>query len=141
MNKITSIRIDSELLDKIKVYSEIENTSQTDFINDLLSDALEKYFLQRSGGAVLTLPNPQKYIIDDLEAKEALAILNVAADSIHQLDVNLPIPLYPILAFFEQRLLYELPEDVERFKQNLILDCTQCDKIAKENTNSVRKEE
>ena len=48
--------------------------------------------------------------------------------------------LNPIVAFFEQRLIYELPEDVERFKQNLILDCTQCDKIAKENTNSVRKE-
>ncbi len=134
MNKITSIRIDSCLLDKIKVYSEIENTSQTDFINTLLSDGLEKYFLQRSGGAVLTLPNPQNYVIDDLEIKEALSILCAAADRIHRLDINLPIPLYAILAFFEQRLIRELPEDVERFKNNTILDCMQCDKIAKENT-------
>ena len=138
MNTITSIRIDSDLLDKIRVYSEIEKTSQTDFINNLLSDGLENYFLQRSGGAVLTLPNPQHYVIDKEKAKEVLSILCAAADSIHQLNANLPIPLFAILAFFEQRLFYELPEDVDRFKNNLILDCTQCDKVI-DNTNSVRK--
>lgn len=134
-------RIDSELLDKIKIYSEIENTSQTDFINDLLSDALETYFLKRSGGAVFTIPNPQKYHIDWVEATEAISHLVVTADTIHRLNVYLPIPLYAIIAFLEQRLWHELPEDVERFRNNMIFDCTQCEKIAKENTNSVRKEE
>ena len=140
MNTITSIRIDSELLEKIKVYSEIENCSQTDFINELVADGLEKYFLQRSGGAVLTLPNPQNYVIDTDKAKEALSILCAAADSIHKLHSNLPIPLFAILAYFEQRLFYELPEDAERFKNNLVLDCTQSEKIA-ENIISVRKED
>lgn len=139
MNTITSIRIDSELLEKIKVYSEIENCSQTDFINELVADGLEKYFLQRSGGAVFTLPNPQNYVIEEEKAKEALSILCTAADSIHRLNANLPIPLFAILAYFEQRLFYELPEDAERFKNNLVLDCTQSEKIA-ENINSVRKE-
>lgn len=139
MNTITSIRMDSELLGIIKVYSEIENCSQTDFINELLADGLEKYFLQRSGGAVLTLPNPQNYVIDAAKAKDALSILSAAADTIHNINANLPIPLFAILAYFQQRLFYELPEDAEQFKQNLILDSTRSDEIAK-NMNSVRKE-
>lgn len=140
MNTITSIRIDSELLEKIRVYSEIENCSQTDFINELLADGLEKYFLQRSGGAVLTLPNPQNYVIDAAKAKDALSVISAAADTIHNMNANLPIPLFAILAYFEQRLFYGLPEDAEQFKQNLILDSTRSEEIA-ENINSVGKED
>lgn len=130
MNTITSIRINSDLLEKIKMYSEIEGCTQTDFINDLVSDGLDQYLLQRSGGAVLTLPNPQNYSIDSDKARSALSILCAAAESIHNMNANLPLPLFAVLAFYEQRLFHELPEDAERFRNNLILDCTQCDVIA-----------
>lgn len=130
MNTITSIRIDSELMDTIKIYSEIENVSQTDFINELISDGLENYFLQRSGGAVFTLPNPCNFVIEEDSAKEALTILCDAANEIHDLRSNLPVPLFAMFAFFEQRLFYELPEDREMFKRNLILDSTRSDKTA-----------
>lgn len=140
MNTVTSIRIDSELLEKIKTYSEIENSSQTDFINELLSDGYKKYMLLRSGGAVFSLPNPQNFAIDAGKAKEVLSILSAAAVSIHNLNANFPIPLFAILAYYEQRIINELPEDVETFRQNLILDSTRSERIANY-TNSVGKED
>ena len=140
VNTITTIRIDSELLEKIKTYSEIAGCSQTDFINALVTDAFEKYIIQRSGGAILTLPNPQNYSIDADKAHAALSVLCDAAASINKLNANLPIPLFAILAFFEQRLFYEPPEIKEHFKMNLIIDSTQGEPLA-ENTNSVGKED
>ena len=139
MKTITSIRIDTEILAKIKMYSEIEGKTQTDFLGELLEESLESYFLKRSGGMVLTIPNPQNFIVDLEKAKEVLSILASAADDIRRLNANIPVPLYGILAYLEQRLFYELPEDVEQFRKNLILDCTHGEEIA-ENKNSVGKE-
>ena len=140
-NKYTTIRINEETLETIKTYSEAENKSMTDFLNNLLSDALSEYFLKRSGGAVMTIPNPQIEVFNSNDYKEALNILSDAVSKIDSLDVHITPLLYNILMFFNQRLFYELPEDAEKFKSNMIVDSTQCDSIAKNtNVNSVGKE-
>ena len=136
MNKVTAIRIDEEILEKIKTYSEIKKVSQTDLINELLTDALNQLILQRSGAAMFTIPNPQHFSVDQAKTDEVLDILANAAKSIHDSYANIPIPIYGILAFLEQRLKFDLPEEIEAFKQNMILDGTLSENLA-ENKNSV----
>ena len=133
-NIVTTIRIDEDLLEKVKAYSEIENKSQTDFINGLLTESFKNYLLQRHGGAVLTLPNPQIYSIDQDKAEKALEIVEDAFRQLRGMNINYQIPFYNILSFFEQRIFYELPEDVEKFKQNMIIDgtCTHSEGIAED---------
>lgn len=127
-------RIDDDLLEKIRVYSEIESKTQTDFLNDLLAGALENHMLMRSGGAIFTIPNPQNYCIDKAAAKDALEIMKAAAKGISKVNANLPFSLFTIIAYFEQRLFIDDSEAINGFKTNLMLDCTQSDNVT-ENTN------
>lgn len=125
MNKTTSIRIREDVFDKIRIYSEIENISQNSFINELLVYGMDRYILHRSGGDVLYLQNPQFYPVDKEKAKETFKILSAAAKQINDLQSNVPIPLFGILAFFERRLFHTTPEDEEVFKGNVIFDGIQ----------------
>ena len=141
-NKYTTIRINEDTLETIRTYSEVEDKSMTDFLNDLLTEALDEYFLKRSGGAVMTIPNPQIEQFNSDDYRDALNILAEAAAKIGAMNVHITPLLHNLLMYFNQRLFFELPEDVERFKNNLVLDSTQCDAITKNtnSVNSVRKE-
>ena len=132
-NKITTIRIDEDILETIRTYSEIENESQTDFINSLLESALSEYFIQRSGGAVMTIPNPQLFNNDVERYENALQLISEATIRIGSFGSDLIPLLHNILAFYSQRLFADTPEDVEKFKKNHVLDSTQCDTVAKNN--------
>ena len=129
-NIVTTIRMDESLMEMVKIYSEIEDKSQTDFINDLLKAAFDNYFNLRSGDGLLKLPNPQRFDIDEEKAEAALEILHNAFKALRKLHINYAVPEHGILAFFEQRLFYELPEDREQFEKNMILDCTQGETFA-----------
>ena len=138
MNRITTIRIDEGLLEKVKVYAEIKKISQTDLINELLSDALDQMILERSGAALLTIPNPQLFSIDRKKADDVLDILANTAKSIYDVNANIPLPIYAIFAFLEQRLIYDSPEKVAKFKQNMLLDGTLSEKLAADNDSVER---
>ena len=138
-NTVTTIRIDEDVLETIKAYAEVENDTMTGFLNRLLKDALSEYFLERSGGAVMRLPNPQLDQVDVKRYEEALELLSVATVKISSMGISMIPLLHNALAFYSQRLFADLPDEVERFKKNLIVDSTQCEEIAK-NTNRVGKE-
>ena len=139
MNKVTAIRIDEEILEKIKTYSEIKKVSQTDLINELLADALNQFILQRSGAAMFTIPNPQHFSVDQARTDEVLDILATAAKSIHDIYANIPVPLYGILAFLEQRLKYDSPDEIMTYKQNMILDSTLSENLAADKDSVERR--
>lgn len=130
MNTHKMIELNDSLYKKIVLYSEIENKTPSDFINDLILDSMNKYLLMRSGGAVLTIPNPQNFVIDKKIGEKALSILRSTANEILELKVDVPIPMFAMLNFLEQRLFYELPEDEEMFKKNMMFDCTHGEIIA-----------
>ena len=130
MNKITTIRIDEDLLDKVKAYSELNGVSQTDLINKLLSDGLDQMILERSGAALFTIPNPQLSALTSKEAEDALDFLTTTAKNFHDMRCNIPVPFYGILAYLEQRLIYDLPEERKKFKQNMVMDGTLSETLA-----------
>lgn len=138
MNKITTIRIDEDLLDKVKVYSELKGVSQTDLINKLLTDGLDQMILERSGAAMFTIPNPQLSALTSKEAEDVLDFLTTTAKSFHDMRCNIPVPFYGILGFLEQRLIYDLPEERKKFKQNMVMDGTLSETLAEDN-NSVER--
>ena len=138
MNRITTIRIDEGLLEKVKVYAEIKKISQTDLINELLSDAMDQMILERSGAALLTIPNPQLFSVDRKKVDDVKDILINAAKAIYEVNANIPLPIYGILAFLEQRLDFDSPEEIEKFKQNMVLDGTLSEKLAADNDSVER---
>ncbi len=138
MNRITTIRIDEGLLEKVKVYAEIKKISQTDLINELLSDAMDQMILERSGAALLTIPNPQLFSVDRKKIDDVKDILINAAKAIYEVNANIPLPIYGILAFLEQRIDFDTPEEIAKFKQNMVLDGTLSEKLAADNDSVER---
>ena len=124
------IRISEDMLESIRIYSEVENKSMSEFADDLLKDALSEYFLKRSGGAVMTLPNPQIESPNESNYKKAIYDLGVLVTKLYPLNVSLFTPLNNLLVFYSQRLFYDLPEDKEKFMNNMVVDSTQSDSIA-----------
>ena len=122
MNRITTIRIDEGLLEKVKVYAEVNNISQTDLINKLLTDGLDQMILERSGAGMFTIPNPQELSITDDDFNNVRDFLANTAKNFHDMRCNIPVPFYGILAYLEQRLIYDSPEEIEKFKANKTLD-------------------
>lgn len=123
LDKATTIRISSSLLDTIRTYSEIENKTQNDFFLGLLESALSKYFIERSGGAVMAISNPQFADSDKSTDENWRTALNILADAVKEMPNTEITPLlYHILAFYNQRLFFDLPEDKEKYKMNKTLD-------------------
>ena len=122
MNKITTVRIDENILQKIKVYAEVNNISQTDLINKLLTDGLDQMILERSGAGMFTIPNPQELSITGDDFNNVRDFLATTAMRFHDMHCNIHVPFYGILGFLEQRLIYDSPEEIEKFKANKTLD-------------------
>lgn len=119
----TTVRLSENTLETLKTYSEIENTSMTEFFNDLLSDALKEYFIQRAGGEVMAINNPQFADSDKSTDENWRTALNILADAVKEMPNTEITPLlYHILAFYNQRLFFDLPEDKEKYKMNKTLD-------------------
>lgn len=137
MSKVTT-NICDDLFEKIKVYAEVNNISQTDLINKLLTDGLEQMILERSGAAMFTIPNPQLFSVDRKRAEDVLSILIDAAKQIYEVNANIPLPIFSIFTFLEQRLIYDLPEERKKFKQNMIIDGTLSETLAEDNDSVER---
>ena len=117
------VRVDADLLDTVRIYAEIEKKSNVEMVNDLLKNALNQYFIERSGGAVLTLPNPQfNYGMDEKKAEEFMQILNDTAEKLQELNVGISFPLEKMIAFFEYRLYLDSLEQIRQFRKNMYMD-------------------
>ena len=116
-----NIRMDSDIVDKVKIYSEIEGQTQTDFINKMMEEGLKQYFTKRSGGTVMVIPNPG-FLVEDSN-KDMKDNINILADAVHKMgETSLRPIMFNLLAFYSQRLFYELPEDVEKYERNRKID-------------------
>lgn len=118
MNKQTTIN--ENILETIKTYAEIENKTQVDFTNELLTSALRQYFLKRSGGAVFTVPNPQLYNIETPEGKSAVAESMELAIKFSK--NNIHVGLGAISNFLETRLFIDTESERKKFRENIELD-------------------
>lgn len=81
--------------------------------------------LINSGGAVLTIPNPQIELVDLEEYDKALDILHSAICKLDKLNTGITPVLRNMYAFYEQRLFLDSPEEVQAFRNNLLIDSTQ----------------
>ena len=127
-NTVTTIRIDKSILDAIKVYSEAEQKSQTDFFNELLSIGLRAYFTERSGGGVMFINNPQFETDKDLKKYEtALLKISEAVRVTSCSGLSITPILYNMLAFYSQRLYSDTPRDREQYEKSRTVDSTHAE--------------
>ena len=116
----TSLRLETDTLEKIRIYAEIEKKSQSDFINELLDSALNDYFLKRAGGMTLTVPNPQFFHIDKNKAIECIdQITKTAGLCTH---ANIHTGMLAVANFMETRIFTDTADRKEYFKANLSFD-------------------
>lgn len=118
MNKQTTINED--ILNVIRIYAEIENKTQVDFTNELLSDALRVYFLKRSGGEIFTVSNPQSFDIDPQEAKTIIAEMMELA--IKMSKNHIYVGIGAIANYLETRLFVNTESERKMYEQNNKLD-------------------
>lgn len=112
-----TLQLDTDTLEKINRFVELDKKSQNDFINELLDSALNNYFLMLTGGMVVTVPNPQFYHIDRAKALENLArITNVAAECTK---ANMPTGMYAIANYLKTRVFDDSSAQREAFKAAL----------------------
>ena len=109
-----TVQLDADVLEKLNLYAELDNKSQSDFINELLDSALNNYFLMLTGGMVLTVPNPQFYHIDECKAMEKLALLKSVANELNL--ANIPTGLYALVNYLNTRLFEDSQSQRELFK-------------------------
>ena len=121
--KTESVGINSDLLDIVRIYAEVEKKSNVEMVNELVEGALDRYFIERSGGAVLTLPNPQfNYCMDEKKAEEFMDILNDTAAKLQELNSGISFPLEKVVAFFEYRLYLDSLDQMKQFRRNMFMD-------------------
>lgn len=131
IEKSNSLKLSKDLLEDIRVYSEIEKVTMSDFAEDLLKNALSEHMLIRSGGAIMTIINPciESGSFDDY--KQAIDALSVVMAKIYPKG-NCIVPLINnLIAYYTQRIYYSTPEDIATFKKNLVIDGTHCESFAK----------
>ena len=112
-----TIQLDTDVLKKLNLYAELDHKSQSDFINELLDNALNNHFLMLTGGMVLTVPNPQFYHIDKDNALEKLLLINHVADECNS--VNIPTGIYALANYLKARIFDDSESQRELFKNNL----------------------
>jgi len=113
-----TLQLNADVIKKLNLYAELDKKSQSDLINELLDSALNNYFLMRTGGMVLTVPNPQFYHINKDKAKAGIdQILETACYCTH---ANLHTGMLAVANFMETRLFIDNESVKERFKNNLI---------------------
>ena len=112
-----SIQLDADVLEKLTLYTELYGKTQADFINELLDSALNNYFLVQAGGLVLTLPNPQFYVIDKVKAMECYEDIVQTAGACK--NANIPSGMNVIADFLRARVFTDSQERKNFFKANL----------------------
>lgn len=118
--KNITLQLDADVLEKLNLYAELDKKSKSDLINELLDSALNNYFLMRTGGMVLTVPNPQFYHINKEKAKEGLDQIKEAA--CYCTHVNMNTGLFAVADFMETRLFSDDESTRERFKNSLMIN-------------------
>ena len=121
--KTESVGISSSLLDIVRIYAEIEKKSNVEMVNDLLDDALDQYFILRSGGAVFTVPNPQFIMnMDKEKAAEFVDILNETAAKLRKLNTGNCFAIEQMIAFFEYRFFMDSDDQRDHFQKFMMMD-------------------
>jgi hypothetical protein len=117
------VRVGADLLNTIRIYAEIEKKSNVEMVNDLLKDALDQYFLLRSGGAVFTVPNPQFIMnMDKEKAAEFVDILNETAAKLRKLNTGNCFAIEQMIAFFEYRFFMDSEDQRNQFQKFMMMD-------------------
>ena len=123
MNETSVVRIDSELLDKIRIYAEIENKSMSELVSELLKNGLSYYINQRSGGATMMLKNPRILSsFDESKQEQFMNILNDAANKMQTLDSGISFPIQGIIAFYNLRFHLDTMSETKMYQFNAKLD-------------------
>ena len=128
--KNVSLQINVEHLETINLLSERAGQSQTDFINELLCNALTYYHLIQTGGLILTIPNVQFYHIDKEKALDCIEKVTHISKTCTQ--ANIPNGFMAYAEYLKARLFADNQERVDFFKSNLEMrtsaNSTQSDK-------------
>ena len=125
-----SVQLNADTLEKINLLAESNNQSQSDFINELLANALNQFLLVQTGGLILTVPNPQFYHIEKESALACIEDIIRSSKACNQ--ANIPNGLLAFAEYLKARLFADSQERKEFFKNNLEMrtraDSTQSDK-------------
>lgn len=120
--KPTSFKIEDEVLNKMRYMCGVAGISQSDFIKAAINNECERMRRERSGGAVVTLPNPQNFIFSESEARAAVGILSDTANELTKINPALDFGLHSISDYATARLFKDSKELREKFAINLYND-------------------
>lgn len=100
-------------------YSDIEAEQ---YVDDAVSKYSQDLAHMRSGGGILSLPNPQFYNVTNDEARQAVKILEKAYKKLMDVNPAFDFGMNDIIAFAKQRLLLDSSTDKQTFCDNLYKD-------------------
>lgn len=122
MKDSSVVRIDKRILEDIRILSEAENKSMFEFMNELISDGLNRYFCYRSGGAVGVLRNPwirdgSKGDKEEFRTKlnEVSKIIESAYEQINELGAEWG-SLFQVMLFYHDAALYT-DDEIEKYEK------------------------
>lgn len=120
--KSLNVRVDEEIIAKMNYFCGVLSMSQSDFVASAILGACEKIQFLRSGGAFITVPNPQNFSYKQEDADSIISALSNIANYVTEKNPSLDGGLNDIVAFYVQRLKKDTEDQKEIHKNNMIND-------------------
>ena len=120
--KMFSTRLDLDVLDKLAHYSFASGTPMADFVSAAIMEKCEKEQILRSGGMMMTIPNPQFIRHNGEQAAIVVGVLSDSAKALSDNNPGLGFGLHKIAAFAQERLYQDSDAQKKIFAKNLAED-------------------
>lgn len=120
--KSLNVRVDEDVIAKMNYFCGVLSMSQSDFVENAILGACEKVQFLRSGGAFITVPNPQNFRYTEEQADSIISALSNIANYVTTTNTSIDAGLNDIVAFYVQRLKKDTEDQREIHKNNMIND-------------------
>lgn len=116
--QLYNFRIEEELLKKMRYFCGVSEQKIGEFINEAISEKCEKVQHLRSGGATITIPNPQIMGYNGKDTQKIVTGISEAARIANTTNGGLDFGLNEILTFANQRLHKDTLQQAKQFQAN-----------------------
>lgn len=131
--KVLSVRVDEKTIDILNYFCGTQGISQADFVTEAIEKHCDEIRHARGGGATAKIPNPNRFLYTEDEAKEVCALLNETAHKLNKICPSLNFGINEIMTFAHQRIFTDSEELRQEFSANFYNDLENIKRIKENN--------
>ncbi|MBS4843121.1 MAG: hypothetical protein KH073_20035 [Clostridium sp.] len=123
--KNINVKVDEKLVERVNYYRTLEENgvmSQADFVIKALDEKCQRIKRLRSGGMILSIPNPDMFIKSESQKHEILKVLAECSINLKKINPGLSFGIDEIMIYAKQHMFEMTNKQQQELQENFYSD-------------------